>query len=79
MILYAAAKAVALGLFEYHTLSVTFERGLTALQSAYRDGQMSSCSAECGGFSIYPQTYGSYPWGNAPTIAFLALLEDIKI
>ena len=41
------------------------------LSSCERDGKIFNCSAECQGFSEYPQFYGAYPWSLGPAIGVL--------
>ena len=38
-----------------------------------RDGRVMQCQAECGGFGIYPDKFGSYPWSVGMTLALLAV------
>jgi hypothetical protein len=33
------------------------------------------CQAECGGFGIYPERFGSYPWSVGMTLAFFASMQ----
>lgn len=78
MILYATARAVSLGIVSLSQIESSFEKGVNAIKTSFLNGKINDCSAECGGFSVYPQIYGSYPWGFAPALAFLILLEKIQ-
>ncbi len=40
-----------------------------------REGAVRGCSGECRGFSEYPQTYGTYPWGTGSVLQFLATMD----
>lgn len=48
------------------------------LLSQIRDGRVTQCSAECGGFGEYPQRYGSYPWGDGPALRLFGLLKGAE-
>lgn len=37
-----------------------------------KDGKITNVLAECLGFSMYPQIYGSYPWGQGVTLSMLS-------
>ncbi len=42
-----------------------------ALHSSVNHGTVENASAECGGFSLYPQRYGAYPWSLGPALLVL--------
>lgn len=75
MILYSIAKAINLAVLgpEY---KVRVINGYRAMQKYIIDGKVYQAMGDCKGFSMYPQTYSSYPW----SIAFYILLytEIIK-
>ena len=72
MILYAIARGletdILIGIHRSRML-----RGRDALIKAIEDGKLPDCLAECGGFGVYPQKYGSYPWALGPTISFFSI------
>ena len=37
-----------------------------------KDGKVMQGQAECGGFGIYPERFGSYPWSVGMTLAFMS-------
>ena len=47
------------------------------LLSCVKSGRVEQCSAECEGFSQYPQRYGSYPWGDGMTLKLFGMMEEI--
>lgn len=77
MILYAISRSlntkVLIGIHKSRML-----RGLEALQSIVTDGEVPNALAECQGFSMYPQVYGSYPWSLGPAISLFVMNEDQK-
>ena len=36
------------------------------------NGRVNNTLAECLGFGMHPQTYGSYPWGQGVTLSMLS-------
>jgi len=50
------------------------KRGYEFLQGFVSDGKVFDAEAECLGFGMYPQIYGSYPWSLGSTIYLGALL-----
>ena len=40
-------------------------------------GKVMQCQAECGGFGIYPEKFGSYPWSVGMTLAFMAEIKEL--
>lgn len=42
-----------------------------------RNGRVEQCSAECEGFSQYPQRYGSFPWADGPTLRLFGMMEEV--
>lgn len=77
MILYAISKSldtkILIGIHKSRML-----RGLEALQSIVTDGEIPNALAECQGFSLYPQVYGSYPWSLAPALSLFIMNEEPK-
>ena len=75
MILYAISRSlntnVLIGIHKSRML-----RGLEALQSIVTDGEVPNALAECQGFSMYPQVYGSYPWSLGPALSLFVMNED---
>lgn len=47
------------------------ERAAEYLSSCEKDGKIYNCSAECMGFSEYPQQYSAYPWSLGPSLGVL--------
>lgn len=74
MILYAIALSIKSGiLIDIHKSRML--RGRNALLGLAKDGKIDNCLAECLGFSMYPQTYGAYPWSLGPALSLFALTE----
>ena len=46
------------------------------LRACIRDGKVYDASGECIDFSMYPQKYGCYAWGQGTTLAFLSLMRE---
>ena len=79
MILYAVQRALSLGIIDsaYHH---NVEVGVDALMDCFKkNAGITKCSGECGGFGVYPQRYGVYPWSTAPTFSLLSLIKDCYI
>lgn len=75
MILYAVKQGVKNGsLREDHTeMMQRAEQGLCA---HIRNGNVDQCLAECMGYAMYPQVYGTYPWGLGMSYAsFMSILS----
>ena len=36
------------------------------------------CSSECGGFGVYPQNYGCYPWSLGPAVICFIYYQQLK-
>jgi rhamnogalacturonyl hydrolase YesR len=52
------------------------QRGIHGLEKYItKDGKVVQCQAECGGFGIYPERFGSYPWSVGMTLAFFASMQ----
>ncbi len=66
MIGYSLCKAMLLNILgkEY---SEKIDKITKALDNLTINGKVNEASGECGGFSVYPQKYDSYPWSIAPT------------
>ena len=73
MILYSIKKGIILGVLSPVTYGINISQGKSAIKGSYKENNIINCSKECGGFGVYPQNYGSYPWGLAPTISFLSI------
>ncbi len=75
MILYAISRGlehdILIGIHRSRLL-----RGKEALREMVKDGRLADCLAECGGFGIYPQHYGAYPWSLGPALALFATGRD---
>ena len=57
--------------------SEVLQRGMHGLEKYITtDGKVMQCQAECGGFGIYPERFGSYPWSVGMTLAFMAVMND---
>lgn len=72
MILYSIARGlehnILIGIHRSRLL-----RGKEALLAMIKDGKLDGGMAECGGFGIYPQQYGAYPWSLGPAIALFTI------
>lgn len=72
MILYAIARGlendILIGIHRSRLV-----KGQTALVQAAADGKLGNCLAECGGFGIYQQTYGAYPWSLGPALSLFSV------
>ena len=56
--------------------SEVLQRGMHGLERYItKDGKVMQCQAECGGFGIYPEKFGSYPWSVGMTLAFFASMR----
>ena len=56
--------------------SEVLQRGIHGLEKYITtDGKVMQCQAECGGFGIYPERFGSYPWSVGMTLAFFASMQ----
>lgn len=75
MICYAIRRGIKLGLLNTSYLYYS-NLGLQALRLSIADGFVSNSSAECMGFSMYPQRYDVFPWSQGPTTALIALSLD---
>lgn len=73
MILYSIKKGVELGIISSEIYENNIVKGFCAIKESYKEDNIINCSSECGGFGIYPQKFGSYPWGLASTISFLLI------
>lgn len=76
MILYSMLQARKLGIIDQEYDS-QIQKAILLLSKFVQDGKVYSCSSECGGFGIYPQVFGSYPWSIAPTLSCLKVYGDI--
>ncbi|MBM4761455.1 glycoside hydrolase family 88 protein [Bacillus sp. B15-48] len=72
MISYAIRRGVMLKILPDSYFKNT-NLALGALYKSTTNGVVQNCSAECRGVSMYPQTYGNYPWAQGPTTAFALL------
>jgi rhamnogalacturonyl hydrolase YesR len=53
------------------------DKGLDSLMKyVTAGGKVMQCQAECGGFGIYPDKFGSYPWSVGMTLACVSCLTD---
>ena len=53
--------------------SEVLRRGVNGLERYItKDGKVMQCQAECGGFGIYPEKFGSYPWSVGMTLALFS-------
>lgn len=53
-------------------------RAASFLLSCIKDGRTARCSAECGGFGLYPQIFGAYPWGNGAALKLFGMMEEAE-
>lgn len=75
MILYAIARSLDIKiLIDIHKSRMM--RGRQALWDIVKEGKLYECLAECQGFSMYPQSYGAYPWSLAPALSLFAMTEE---
>lgn len=68
MILYAVQQGVRDGILK-GSYREMLQRAAQGLGMHIRNGNVDQCLAECMGFSMYPQMYGTYPWGLGMTYA----------
>jgi rhamnogalacturonyl hydrolase YesR len=73
MILYALQKGMVKRVLP-QSCSQFLIKGLRALEKYNENGVIVQCSGECGGFGIYPQKYGDFPWALAFTLELYVLL-----
>lgn len=75
MIIYAIARSlntkVLIGIHKSRMV-----RGRDALWGSVKEGKVHGCLAECQGFSMYPQVYGTYPWSLGPALSLFAITEE---
>ncbi|MFC1762296.1 glycoside hydrolase family 88 protein [Planctomycetota bacterium] len=78
MIGYSIARACEIGVLEetYAIISQKALMGIIGYTSI--DGKIWSSLAACGGIGDYPQLFGHAPWGQGPTLALCALLQDTE-
>ena len=58
-------------------ISSITDKGLDSLMKyVTAGGKVMQCQAECGGFGIYPDKFGSYPWSVGMTLACVSCLTD---
>ena len=77
MILYSVAKSLnTKTLIGIHRSRMV--RGRDALLGMVEEGRIGNCLAECQGFSMYPQIYGSYPWSLGPALSLFVAAEEIN-
>ena len=75
MILHSVARALnAKILIDIHKSRML--RGRQALLLHVKEGKVDNCLAECQGFSMYPQIYGTYPWSLGPALSLFVLTES---
>ena len=56
-----------------HEVSEIIQRGMNGLEKYItKDGKVMQCQAECGGFGVYPEKFGSYPWSVGMTLAIFS-------
>lgn len=72
MISYAIRRGVMLKLLPEKYKESTNLAKNTLLKNSI-NGYVQNCSAECKGIGMYPQKYGNYPWGQAPTMSLIAI------
>lgn len=71
MIIYAVKRGIMIGVLDEAYMKYS-DLGVAALRESIHDGKVMNSSGECMGFSMYPQTFGEYPWAQGPTTALLA-------
>ena len=72
MICYAIKRGMMLGILDSIYIKNTAV-AMEYLRESVQDGVVTGSSAECRGFSIYPQKYAAYPWAQGPTTALATL------
>lgn len=72
MICYAIKRGMMLGILDSVYIKNT-GAALEYLHKSVESGLVTGSSAECKGFSMYPQKYAAYPWAQGPTTALAAL------
>ncbi|MDU6264268.1 MAG: glycoside hydrolase family 88 protein [Anaerocolumna aminovalerica] len=78
MISYAIHRGVKIGILNKTYLYYS-NLGLQALRNSVIDGLVTNSSAECMGFSMYPQRYDVFPWSQGPATALAALSLDAEL
>lgn len=64
-------------IIDYRNYNEEILKMISFLKSCINNGKVINCSSECGGFGVYPQNYGCYPWSLAPTIICLIYFNQI--
>lgn len=65
--------------YKYNNINITsFRKFIDGIVEYDVSGKLVSCSAECNGFSQYPQMYGNYSYGQAFYLLIISLCYDLK-
>lgn len=77
MICAGLRQGIESGVFVGEKYENALKAGRGALERSIRGGAVYQCSAECEGFSCYPQRYGAYPWSLGPALLALGHSGDM--
>lgn len=78
MIGYSIIKAINCKLINKKYIDVV-EKNIIFLESVTENGYVYESSAECKGFSMYPQVYEWNPWSQGPTNSLFALYYEFSL
>lgn len=73
MCCYGIGLGLREGLLSSGRYEQELDRARLALAGQVREGRVYGASGECGGFGVYPQQYGAYPWSLGPALGFFSL------
>lgn len=76
MIACALLRGIQFGSLEESYEENVYKAG-EYLLSRMKNGRVEQCSAECEGFSQYPQRYGNYPWADGPVLRLFGMMEEM--
>lgn len=77
MVAYSILKGIKLGILTEDYINSVNRATEYLLESTDDEGFVQNCSAECEGFSQYPQRYGWFPWGQGYTLALLSIIQGV--
>lgn len=76
MICAAVRQGMARGGLSDKLCEEMLAAGRSVLAHFVQDGRVWGASAECEGFSCYPQRYGAYPWALGPALVVLPVVWE---
>lgn len=74
---YAVARGLRLGLLDSGSQETLDFCAKSILKSTDSDGVLLDTSGECNGLGAYSESYGNYPWGQAPAAIMLKIKEEL--